>query len=113
MSEQRRAEIVRNLPTVGVRVSTEASEIFDVARAAYGHRSLQDLLRPVLEAEAKRLAAVPQIKAMIASSRALRAETNEASGPAPKAARTPRAPARPKPRAEATRGAARAVKPAR
>ena len=73
MANPKKLDAVRDLKPVAVRISPEATVIFDIARAAYGHRSLQELLRPVLETEARRLAAIPQIADMINSAQALQA----------------------------------------
>ncbi len=72
MPPRKKPDAVRDLRPVAVRVSDEAIEIFDIARAAYGQRSLQELLRPVLEAEARRLAGIPQVTAMLNHARDLR-----------------------------------------
>jgi hypothetical protein len=56
---------VRDMRMLGIRVSDDAALAFEVARVAYGHRSLQELLRPVLEAEAKRLETDPTVKVML------------------------------------------------
>jgi len=59
---------------VAVRVPDDVHAVLDVARAAYGHRSLQELLAPVIEAYAKSLAAKPQIQVMLRSRAELQAE---------------------------------------
>lgn len=73
MPNPKRPDAVRDLRAIAIRVSPHASDVFDIARAAYGHRSLQDLLRPLLEAEAQRLSEIPQIREMLAAAQTLRA----------------------------------------
>lgn len=65
---------MRDMRPVAVRVPDEVHDILDVARAAYGHRSLQELLAPVVEDYAQSLAEKPQIKAMLRSRAELQAE---------------------------------------
>jgi hypothetical protein len=65
---------VRDLQPVLVRVPDEVFQVFQIARAAYGHRSLQELLRPVLEAHADYLRAKAPIQAMLKSRAELQAE---------------------------------------
>jgi hypothetical protein len=65
---------VRDLKSVLVRVPEDAYRVFEVARAAYQLRSMQELLRPVLEQHAETLRAKPQIQAMLRSSAELQAE---------------------------------------
>jgi hypothetical protein len=61
-----------DLHLVGIRVSSETQATFEAAAAGYG-RSLQDLLRPLLEAEAERLRQVPEIATILRAAAELRA----------------------------------------
>jgi hypothetical protein len=56
---------------VGVRVEPETHLVFVMASAAYD-MSLQDLLLPLLEKEAKRLRSVPEIAKMTKAAGRLR-----------------------------------------
>ncbi len=71
---RKKADAVRDLRALAVRVPDEVHRVFDVARAAYGYRSIQELLRPVLENYAETLRAKPQIQTMLLSSAELQAE---------------------------------------
>lgn len=72
MSKKKR-DVTRDLPTVAVRVPDDVMRVFEVARAAYGVRSMQELL-PVLEDFAESLRAKTQIQAMLRNSAELQAE---------------------------------------
>jgi hypothetical protein len=65
---------VRDMRPIAVRVPDDVHAVLDVARAAYGHRSLQELLAPIVEAFAMSLAEKPQIKAMLRGRAELQAE---------------------------------------
>jgi hypothetical protein len=65
---RKKENAVRDLKQVLVRVPEDAYRVFEVARVAYQHRSIQELLRPVLEQHAETLRAKPQIQAMLRSS---------------------------------------------
>jgi hypothetical protein len=71
---RKKENAVRDLKQVLVRVPEDAYRVFEVARVAYQHRSIQELLRPVLEQHAETLRAKPQIQAMLRSSAELQAE---------------------------------------
>ncbi len=73
---RKKQDAVRDLKPVLVRVPEDVYRVFEVARAAYQHRSLQELLRPVLEQHAEGLRAKPQIQAMLRSSAELQAESS-------------------------------------
>ena len=59
---------------IAVRVPDDIYAILDVARAAYGLRSMQELVAPVVEDFARSLLDKPQIAAMVRSRAELQAE---------------------------------------
>lgn len=65
---------VRDMHAIAVRVPDDVHAILDVARAAYGHRSMQDLIAPVVVDFARSLVEKPQIAAMVRSRAELQAE---------------------------------------
>ena len=71
---RKQEDAVRDMRAVAVRVPDDVHAVLDVARAAYGHRSLQELLAPIVEAYAKSLAEKPQIQAMLRGRAELQAE---------------------------------------
>jgi hypothetical protein len=71
---RKKENAVRDLKPVLVRVPEEVHRVFEMARAAYQVGSMQELLRPVLEAHAAALRARPQIQTMLRSSAELQAE---------------------------------------
>jgi hypothetical protein len=74
MARRKKEDAVRDLKPVLVRVPEDVYRVFEMARAAYQHRSMQELLRPVLEQHAETLLAKPQIQGMLRSSAELQAE---------------------------------------
>jgi hypothetical protein len=71
---RKREHAVRDMRPIAVRVPDDVHAVLDVARAAYGHRSLQELLAPVVEDFARSLAEKPKIRAMLRGRAELQAE---------------------------------------
>lgn len=68
-----RTEPLRQL---GVRVPDATNVVFTVAAAGYGI-SVQELLSPVLEAEAARLQQIPEVGRMVREARKLRSTSRK------------------------------------
>jgi hypothetical protein len=71
---RKRENAVRDMHAIAVRVPEEVHAVLDVARAAYGQRSMQELVAPVIEEFARSLMDKPQIAAMLRGRAELQAE---------------------------------------